>query len=134
MYLTKLVSMLTDSNIPFKKITNGSLTTLEVASPQQGCTIDVVFVNGGKDFHTATVRLDEDATAHSFHKSETKSDNYADIVAMVKAAPVKNGSYQEVTSDDGQYIGLLYQDNECEFGVVFVCLTETKQLLGIFGY
>ncbi len=114
---------------------SSSTPTVIVPIPGGGYDVNVSFSDSGKDFATATVRLDDELKAAQVSDSPTSnSDDYTTIVQMVKNAPVQNGQWKEGKSQDGKYVGLLYQDNDCDYGVAFVCLASTRQFLGIVGF
>lgn len=133
--VNNITKMLDSVGAKYKKTETNRGVTVSIPVPGGGYDVDVQFSNGGKDFHTATVVLDGEFRSAQVSDSPTStSDDYATIVSMVKDAPVKKGSYEEAKSQDGKYIGLLYQDNDCEYGVAFICLAGTCKFLGIVGY
>jgi hypothetical protein len=138
MSAAKMSKMLESAGAKFTKEVSGSNVFLKVPVPGGDYNVELLFENKGEDFFSAIVTFDDGVK--SIKKTQVSdspssmSDDYSTIVNMVKNAPEKHGDYQEAKSQDGKYIGLLYQDYDCEYGVAFVCLASTKQFLGVVGY
>lgn len=129
-----MIKMLESVGAKFKKEVSGSNVFVKVPVPGGDYNVDLLFSNKGEDFFSAIISFDDEAMGSVETAPTTESDDYTTIVQMVKNAPVQNGEWQEAKSQDGKYIGLLYQDYECDYGVAFVCLTSTRKFLGVVGY
>ncbi len=134
MSANKMIKMLDSTGAKFKVEVSGSNVFVKVPVPGGDYNVDLLFSNKGEDFFSAVISFDDEFYTIPMSDSSSSSDDYTTIVEMVKNAPVQNGQWQEAKSQDGKYIGLLYQDNGCDYGVAFICLTSTRKFLGVVGY
>lgn len=139
MSAVNMIKMLESVRAKFTKEVSGSNVFVKVPVPGGGYNVELMFENKGEDFSSAVISFDDGIKKENFttkvsDSPTSTSDDYTTIVNMVKNAPHKNGEYQEAKSQDGKYIGLLYQDYECEYGVAFICLAQTRQFLGVVGF
>lgn len=132
-YMSVFVAMMAASGMEYDTIVKDGKTTIS-ADTLQGGRVNTVFDSKTENFITATFEFEDDLNEMRY-ASRTKSsgkDDYKNIVEMIKNAPVKNGRWVEAA--DGDYIGVLYCDNNSDIGVAFVCEAVSKTFLGLGAY
>jgi hypothetical protein len=139
MSASNMVKMLDSVGAKYKVEKNGDNVCIKYPVPDGDYNVELLFCNKGEDFFSAVISFDDEALKEikptQVNSSPTSnSDDYTAIVQMVKTSPYHKGEWQEAKSQDGKYIGLLYQDYDCQYGVAFVCLASTRQFLAVVGF